>query len=110
MHRIVAGNITTPGNRRPKRKPLSDKKADEAKGPVSKPKKKTSPLPLKEVYYECATGSTAEVRQKSGATESSVQVNEASAIGIVMAKKASLKDLCLEDKQRIANLVKELAR
>ena len=109
MHRIIAGNITTPGNRRPKRKPLSDKKADEAKRPVSKPKK-TSPLPLKEVYYECATGSTAEVRQKSGATESSVQVNEASAIGIVMAKKASLKDLCLEDKQRIANLVKELAR
>ena len=81
-------------------------------------------MSLQEVKYE--SRSVTEVRQKRGTIERSVEFKQESATTVDrskptaddvskrttedMSKRASLKDLCLEDKQRIANLVKELAR
>ncbi|KAJ1211138.1 hypothetical protein NDU88_006499 [Pleurodeles waltl] len=69
----------------------------------SRPGSKFFTRAIEEASQKMATTSTHRDLSKSGGEREQQAVNEG-------VRSASLKDLCLEDKKRIANLIKELAR
>ncbi|XP_057360114.1 protein hinderin isoform X1 [Manis pentadactyla] len=84
---VVANRISTEGNTRSRHKLMS---------PKADVKLKTSRVTANSVSMECLKGTGDSVDEQNSCSK--------------RIRSASLKDLCLEDKKRIANLIKELAR